>query len=990
MKGSQWRKWNFHVHTKGTNKNDQFNSPTLEDFFHIFFKRAIANNVNAIGITDYFSIDNYYHTIQYVKEIENKVDQHGDKLFQPSEIKHVKDMFIFPNVELRMLPTTGYDRLINIHCLFNPDYVGELENKFFNVIENEARFPMNRKGLINYGKKMRTDLTCEAQLYKTGVDRFVVDIKSIKEQFDKEIDLRRNTIIVVSNSNKDGASGTQKHYDLFENENGSLDGVRKSIYEISNAIFSSNPKDIKYFLGKRLDEITGVSEFERAAERARVIADRGSLKACLVGCDAHSEDQLFTRYTWIKADLTFNGLRQILYEPEQRVKIQDLEPDYKEDKLIIDKVQFISGKKQFPSQPIYLNKNLNVIIGGKSSGKSILLYNIAKTLLADKKLLQEEQIMDKYKFREDDNAYNFEITTKGGFKQLMYRNAEDNSIMPEITYIPQNYLVKLAEPEGNRKGSVLNKLIRNLIQEDFQAKNRYDEFLSQVQLNDKKRDTTIDNYFALREKVNTLQLQLAQKSNKSILQKNIETNTQKVKELLEKNAGQTKAEIDKYNELQQKSERSKIHRSKIGNDYTKLVNFNKEAREILQGLKNKKALVKQSLETQAFISFTNSSYSNIEIALQELETVISKFDLVKDNKGVNYFKIKSEVENIFVTCSNERAEIEKELQPFLTNAAVQKEIELIQKSIGEDKTLIHEIDQLSKEIDDTKKALSDEKNKLFNLCIENYQEYIKLITDLKSRIQNLEQDGLKISGLVKFNFPKLQNEILEISDQRTASYRNYDFLSKEKTGLSNYEITSLVNDFRNVFEAIVENESYVLKRVDKKIAVKTLLYDHFFDYWEIEYKSDKLGSMSAGKASFVILMLIVGLSKSKAPILIDQPEDNLDNRSITSDLVEYLRRKKLERQIILVTHNPNIVVNADAENIIVAHQKGQDAIESSSPYQFDYVNGSLENSFPKNNTELDLLKCMGIKEHIAEIVEGGKEAFIRREAKYGFRDGFTN
>lgn len=89
------------------------------------------------------------------------------------------------------------------------------------------------------------------------------------------------------------------------------------------------------------------------------------------------------------------------------------------------------------------------------------------------------------------------------------------------------------------------------------------------------------------------------------------------------------------------------------------------------------------------------------------------------------------------------------------------------------------------------------------------------------------------------------------------------------------------------------------------------------------YDNDELDKMSTGKASFVILMLIVGLSKSKAPILIDQPEDNLDDRSITKDLVEYLRSKKLERQFILVTHNANVVVNADAENIIVANQKGQ-------------------------------------------------------------------
>ena len=132
-------------------------------------------------------------------------------------------------------------------------------------------------------------------------------------------------------------------------------------------------------------------------------------------------------------------------------------------------------------------------------------------------------------------------------------------------------------------------------------------------------------------------------------------------------------------------------------------------------------------------------------------------------------------------------------------------------------------------------------------------------------------------------------------------------------------------------------------------------------------------------------MLIIGLSKSKAPILIDQPEDNLDNRSITTDLVNYLRNKTVEWQIIIVTHNANIVVNADSENVIIANQKGQNDMNSTSIYKFDYINGSIENSFEKDNCQTDVLKSMGIRQHIADIVEGGKDAFIMRERKYRFK-----
>lgn len=172
--------------------------------------------------------------------------------------------------------------------------------------------------------------------------------------------------MVVSNSNNDGAAGTQKHYDLFENDKGSLNGLRRSIYNISNAIFSTNPKDIKYFIGKKSESTDGYNDIVLKSEIKEVIQNTGSLKPCIIGCDAHKEDDLFTRFTWVKADLNFEGLRQICFEPEQRVKIQDEIPDFKEDKLVIEKVKFISPNNIFSTVPIYLNPNLNVIIGGKS------------------------------------------------------------------------------------------------------------------------------------------------------------------------------------------------------------------------------------------------------------------------------------------------------------------------------------------------------------------------------------------------------------------------------------------------------------------------------------------------------------------------------------------------------------------------------------------------------------------------------------------------
>lgn len=152
----------------------------------------------------------------------------------------------------------------------------------------------------------------------------------------------------------------------------------------------------------------------------------------------------------------------------------------------------------------------------------------------------------------------------------------------------------------------------------------------------------------------------------------------------------------------------------------------------------------------------------------------------------------------------------------------------------------------------------------------------------------------------------------------------------------------------------------------------------------VEYDGDNLKDMSPGKRSFVVLKLLLDFSDKRSPILIDQPEDNLDNRAIYTDLVKYIRKKKKERQIILVTHNPNIVVGADSEEVIIANQNGKNS-PNDNGIKFQYLCGSLENSKDRINDEtMPILDRCGVREHVCDILEGGKNAFMDREHKYGF------
>lgn len=972
IRGSEWRRWDLHLHTKDTNKNDNFKSPTFDDFCLILFRKALDSNISAIGITDYFSIENY----KKVKRFQDNIKSNTNFTIEEQDL--VKQIFLLPNVELRMPPVTDVEKLINIHCIFNPDYVPYIENAFFNELTfstgAKAKYRMNKEDLILLGKSIDNTLS-DVAAYSKGLSNFIVNHEQFENLLNTNKKFRENVIVVVSNSNKDGASGIQEHCKLFEENSGDLTSLRQSIYRISDCVFSGNPRDHSYFLGQSVDDINVI------------ITKCGSLKPCIHGSDAHEEEKLFNpdkkRYCWIKADLTFEGLKQILYEPAQRVKIQELKPEEKDEKLIIREVRFSSDNtNHFTPNIISFNQNLNVIIGGKSSGKSILLFLLAKALLKNEDLYllhknEDEKKPLKYTFN---NNLELAVTIASGQSVSSNRDKNIPSILPEIKYIPQNYLSKLAEPEGFKTGDSLRKLVRDLILEEESTNTLYNDFIINLKNDDKIRESLIDEYFEIIEKLELLKQQLSAKGDDTVLKSNIDKHNKEL-DILKKNAGLTEEKVKEYNALKLKLESILNGVNKINEDYKKVQLFNLEAGRILGELEKRKIDLLKSGISEEVLAFIKPYYENIQKAHSEVVKLHELLTLNEERKFIN--------ENIFsVTLDGlkkQKQEIERQLEPFVKNEEIKIKIKELEGIVNQDLQKLKDIDTSKSTIEQENKNLLNKKTEIFNQFQNTYNKYDNIIKDLLPRVSQLGEE-MKIFGATRYNFPKLRRKIEEISDGRTQSYRNYpSLLSDTLLGTTDYEVESIINDLKTVFEAIVESGTFKIKdSIDRKYSIKILLDDYFFDNWDVEYDGDNLAEMSAGKASFVILMLIVGLSESKAPILIDQPEDNLDNRSISKEMVEFLKERKIERQIILVTHNPNIVVNADAENIIVANQKGQNDRKTTSLYQFDYINGALENTFQKLD-ETDLLKSMGVREHIADIVEGGEDAFLKREKKYNFK-----
>lgn len=151
--------------------------------------------------------------------------------------------------------------------------------------------------------------------------------------------------------------------------------------------------------------------------------------------------------------------------------------------------------------------------------------------------------------------------------------------------------------------------------------------------------------------------------------------------------------------------------------------------------------------------------------------------------------------------------------------------------------------------------------------------------------------------------------------------------------------------------------------LEQRLSAFELSYNTSSSIWYLssrEMKYENIAAKSPGTRTNILLEYIVHRN-TNVPLLIDQPEDNVDNQTIYSQIKDWFISLKNRRQVIVVTHDANIVVNADAENVVIASQD----IDGS----FIYRNGALEYS--------DIL------EQASLILDGGVEAVRRRLMKYG-------
>ena len=276
------------------------------------------------------------------------------------------------------------------------------------------------------------------------------------------------------------------------------------------------------------------------------------------------------------------------------------------------------------------------------------------------------------------------------------------------------------------------------------------------------------------------------------------------------------------------------------------------------------------------------------------------------------------------------------------------------------------------------KTLNDKQIELRQNILNTHLKFSSLIDDIVANL-SIDFSGVKISVEKRTRTSDINDFIEARFNRKGVERQSYIEYIKNNYSIETQKVCENILD-RALNNQIDLKSSYEISNV----IMEFFITNWFMIGYKVTYQDDSFDSMSEGKKAFVILKLLLDFNKKECPILLDQPEDSLDNRAIYHELVEYIKTKKKTRQIIIVTHNPNLVVGADSENVIVANQNGVNS-KNREGVKFQYINGSLENSQKKDKDCNSILESQGIREHVCDILEGGDDAFRKREAKYGFK-----
>lgn len=878
--GSIWRKWDLHIHSDAS--DGKMTCQSIID-------KAIERNIKVVALTDHHTVKNIDLIKAYAKD---------------------KDIDVISGIEFR---TEYGDKSVHILALF-PDYFNGIELNSKNLEDLvlnplglvEATIIQKGRSKLKQDGKKEDEITNEAAFEK-GIFLVQVDFKETANIVHKY-----GGIIIPHAGTKDnGLDQEMKH----EGKPGT--DLYNSLGPVKDELFKDGYIDICEIRKENDNEKFYLKEFG---------------KPSIITSDAHRIEEVGSRYTWIKADPTFEGLKQIIFEPSERVKIQKNNPAkefekpyFAEIKILKDESVFVDDDLIFQANDgIPLNQSLVTIIGGRGEGKSMLTDYIASGFVGQQHNKEGE-------FTKEGNVHVIYSKTNQNHGETIDFPLTKEKHGVDFIYINQGRLKDLVEPK--EKASLANS-IRKLAKLEEPL---FTSVLNQTAIESISNYHQLIDYFAIKNEEGELINSIAY----------LESQEKSVQEFINNiTTAETKDKLAKYSES------------------IKLLNEFNNKKEQLNLFKNKLSQTIEALNSE--INNINGDEGPIpliekDLFLRQIDAINKWIDEINTNIVFNHKTIDS-IKGEFKDYKGDLSTLLNDVNKFEKN--------------------LFEIRNKLKEVRDKEKEKESLYNSLFvdideNTCLVSKirEDYIRQKTQLElewnkfTQIERREElntqqkeimskllENLSIEVVIDFDIHRFYNELSNSIDGSKWRAKN-NFEAKQRR--------FVINNFDSFFDFIINRymEEYYCQEFYENFM--NVFWDEAFRkkyisvYPILKYHDKDLNKLSVGQKGTVYLKMMLATEAFSKPIIFDQPEDDLDNMFIIQELIDLFKKLKKYRQVIIVTHNANLVVNADAEQVIVAKNDGG---------KLTYQAGSLENE--------------EINKKVCEILEGGKDAFVKRELKY--------
>lgn len=1000
-KGSEWRQWDLHVHTNYS-FDYEYNG---EDCISEIIKKINACNIDAFAITDHFNLEGYTKLVERKSEIQ--------KLLLPGIELRLEDSILPSRDGINVL---GSDRPIHIQIIFSNDekyysrvkeFVRSLQFKDF----SDNSCDLTKNNIIKLGKQMNPELN-DIEAYKKGCENIRISKSQIDKRL-KEKGIRDNSLIILPYEKYGGI-------DHIDPEHDSL--IKTHLTKLSDILESSKQEQIKFFLGMS----EKMPLFKDGNENSDFLTYIGKPKPCINGSDAHHPENIGVfpnqKICWIKSDLTFEGLKQILYEPERRVYIGE-EPPYKKDKSkIIKSIKIENSNNWFSNSNYFFNEDQISIIGCKGSGKTALLDLIAYAagsfdFTNDSSFLKRAH--------KELIGTSIELSWMDGKRdeiEIDKLNKENYNGMQKVRYLTQSFVEKLCEFDKARilTEEIENVIFQNLQKEDKQNFNNFKNYKqSQLQVIKLNQSKLTNQLMQINNEIieNSDKLK-SEKSTKNQLKELNEELLVFEKEYSNLTKAHDKKNRAKLDEFKLKNSEKSDKENKISNLKTIILEIEIIENNIKQFVSDKNAFLTELKNNLKLLEIDDAYIEKIQVNLLP-EDLLEVLDQKKRKVMASINKFQNELNELKALIDRITSELnleksrEDQLKKISESIENKKSrIEFFNKQLTETNLIK---DQLPHKIENRKKMIIE----YFSLLFEEKLKLSKIYSPISRNVKSNDRETTNLFQFTvnfSFDYKKMGEKGENFIDHHKLGrfFQKHDRALEEELiknklelvipeiDLNNYDLNSVKEQFvvlnaeiitkylNAVEELFTKNDRNTLKIEDQ---LKKNYNENDFYNWlystefyktvdSLKFDNTDLDKLSPGLKGISLLILFLELDQEdQRPLLIDQPEENLDNRSVYETLRKYFLSVKNRRQVFIITHNPNLVVNTDSEQIFVANY---DASQQNQPTNIYYVSGSIENDVGFMNNKIKLSK-KGIRQHICQILEGGEEAFKKRELKYGYK-----